>query len=209
MAIAEIREGDRYRCPVPGCGCEIVVATAPEMMEPTQSFVECCGHEMERSKEVEKRDERKSGTTPTLAGLSSGSVARGWVGAFIAGPPVGPCLTCCKRNANERGRPRRHGAATERYAARTDPHGTAPDGTGRHEVAGLITQRSLVQIQPAQREKPQVGGLNGGSPGTREPPLLVSKLCLSCSRGLSRKPRFQIVSPSGRARRTSSWTHRP
>jgi hypothetical protein len=60
--------------------------------------------------------------------------------------------TICKRTTRTsaaRDGPRRHEARTER-------HGTAPDDTERHEVAGLITQGSLVQIQPAQREKLQV-----------------------------------------------------
>ena len=56
--------------------------------------------------------------------------------------------TICKRTTRTsaaRDGPRRHEARSGRY-------GTAPDDTGRHGVAGLITQRSLVQIQPAQRE---------------------------------------------------------
>ena len=55
---------------------------------------------------------------------------------------------------------------TARTSAVRSPDRAALNGTrrtGRHEVAGLITQRSLVQIQPAQREKLQVAGLKGGS----------------------------------------------
>src|ERR671918_1663474 len=55
---------------------------------------------------------------------------------------------------------------TGRTSAARSPDRAARNGTrrtGRHEVAGLITQRSLVQIQPAQREKLQVAGLKGGS----------------------------------------------
>src|ERR671919_293304 len=55
---------------------------------------------------------------------------------------------------------------TRRTSAARSPDGAARNGTrrtGRHEVTGLITQRSLVQIQPAQREKLQVAGLKGGS----------------------------------------------
>ena len=62
------------------------------------------------------------------------------------------CKTICKRTT-------RTSAARiglRRHEARTGRHGKAPDDTGRHEVAGLITQRSLVQIQPAQRLKPLV-----------------------------------------------------
>jgi hypothetical protein len=44
----EVDEGDRYRCPVEGCGCEMTVARAPDM-EPTQGFVDCCGHRMEKA----------------------------------------------------------------------------------------------------------------------------------------------------------------
>jgi hypothetical protein len=43
----EVKQGDRCSCPVEGCGCEITVASAPEM-EATQSFIDCCGHEMEK-----------------------------------------------------------------------------------------------------------------------------------------------------------------
>lgn len=43
----EIKQGDRFRCPVEGCGCEITGGSAPEM-EATQAFVDCCGHEMEK-----------------------------------------------------------------------------------------------------------------------------------------------------------------
>ncbi len=42
----EVREGDVFRRPVEGCGCEIRVTSTPTM-EATQSFVDCCGHEME------------------------------------------------------------------------------------------------------------------------------------------------------------------
>jgi hypothetical protein len=42
----DVREGDIFRCPVDGCGCEIRVTSTPAM-EATQSFVDCCGHEME------------------------------------------------------------------------------------------------------------------------------------------------------------------
>jgi hypothetical protein len=48
MAGQSVNQGDRYRCPVEGCGCEITVTSAPEM-EPTQGFVDCCGHEMEKA----------------------------------------------------------------------------------------------------------------------------------------------------------------
>jgi hypothetical protein len=61
-------------------------------------------------------------------------------------------------------------------ARRTAGNGTRR--TGRHEATGLITQRSLVQIQPAQRAKPQVDGPKA-APGIREPPLFVSNLCLN------------------------------
>ena len=47
MTDRTVQEGDRYRCPVEGCGCEIRVTSAPQM-EATQSFVDCCGHQMER-----------------------------------------------------------------------------------------------------------------------------------------------------------------
>ena len=54
---------------------------------------------------------------------------------------------------------------TSAARGRTERHGTAPDDTGRHEVAGLITKRSLVQIQPAQRGKHQVTrGVEGSAP---------------------------------------------
>lgn len=43
----QVGQGDRYRCPVAGCGCEITVSSTPDM-EATQSFIDCCGHEMER-----------------------------------------------------------------------------------------------------------------------------------------------------------------
>jgi len=43
----EVRQGDRFRCPVEGCGCKITVTSDPQM-EATQSFVDCCGHEMEK-----------------------------------------------------------------------------------------------------------------------------------------------------------------
>ena len=62
-----------------------------------------------------------------------------------------------------------------RHEARTGRHGTAPDDTGRHRIVGLITQRSLVQIQPAQLAKVQVEGLRAAlEPASR----LV--LCLIC-----------------------------
>lgn len=48
MAMADVvREGDRYRCPGEGCGCEITVARGPDM-EPAQEFVDCCGHRLEK-----------------------------------------------------------------------------------------------------------------------------------------------------------------
>lgn len=47
MATETVEQGARYRCPVEGCGCEISVTSAPEMA-PTQSFVDCCGHEMRK-----------------------------------------------------------------------------------------------------------------------------------------------------------------
>ncbi len=43
----EVRQGDRFRCSVEGCNCEITVTSDPQM-EATQSFVDCCGHEMEK-----------------------------------------------------------------------------------------------------------------------------------------------------------------
>jgi len=43
----EVRGGDVFRCPIEGCGCEIRVTGTPTM-EATQSFVDCCGHEMEK-----------------------------------------------------------------------------------------------------------------------------------------------------------------
>jgi hypothetical protein len=43
----EVREGDRYRCPVEGCGC-VSVDRVPDV-EPTQTFVDCCGHRMEKA----------------------------------------------------------------------------------------------------------------------------------------------------------------
>lgn len=42
-----VQEGDRYRCPVEGCGCEIQVSSTPQMAA-NQIFVDCCGHEMEK-----------------------------------------------------------------------------------------------------------------------------------------------------------------
>lgn len=48
--MTQVDEGDRYRCPIEGCGCEITVSSAPDM-EPTQSFIDCCGHEMERAEQ--------------------------------------------------------------------------------------------------------------------------------------------------------------
>lgn len=47
MATETVRQGDRYRCPVEGCGCEIQVTNAPQMVA-TQGFVDCCGHELEK-----------------------------------------------------------------------------------------------------------------------------------------------------------------
>lgn len=44
----QVQEGDVFRCSVEGCDCEIRVTTAPEM-EPDQSFVDCCGHEMQKA----------------------------------------------------------------------------------------------------------------------------------------------------------------
>ena len=43
----EVREGDIFRCPIEGCGCEIRVTSTPKM-DAAQSFVDCCGHEMEK-----------------------------------------------------------------------------------------------------------------------------------------------------------------
>jgi len=48
--------------------------------------------------------------------------------------------------------------------------------TGYHGVIGLITQRSLVQIQPAQREKSQRDGLRGGSRGWGVAPIIAQLL---------------------------------
>lgn len=42
----QVQQGTVYRCPVAGCGCEITVSHAPDM-QPTQDFVDCCGHRME------------------------------------------------------------------------------------------------------------------------------------------------------------------
>lgn len=47
MATDTVQQGDRFRCPVEGCGCEITVTSAPEMT-PDQAFVDCCGHDMEK-----------------------------------------------------------------------------------------------------------------------------------------------------------------
>ena len=41
-------EGTVYRCPVEGCHCEIEVRRPPQDMEPTQTFVDCLGHAMEK-----------------------------------------------------------------------------------------------------------------------------------------------------------------
>ena len=65
------------------------------------------------------------------------------------------CKTKCKRTT-------RTSAAQDgprRHEARTVRHGTAPDDTGRHEVAGLITQR-FAGSNPARatRRKPLVRG---------------------------------------------------
>jgi|GEM_PF-3423192 len=43
----EVRGGDVFRCPIEGCGCEIRVISTPTK-EATRSFVDCCGHEMEK-----------------------------------------------------------------------------------------------------------------------------------------------------------------
>ena len=43
-----LEEGIVYRCPVEGCHCEIEVRQPPQEMEPTQMFVDVCGHEMEK-----------------------------------------------------------------------------------------------------------------------------------------------------------------
>jgi hypothetical protein len=61
------------------------------------------------------------------------------------------------------------------------PDRAARDGTRRnrrHEPTGLITQRSLVQIQPAQQAKVLVEGLKA-APQTEGPSLFVSNLCLN------------------------------
>ncbi len=67
---------------------------------------------------------------------------------------------------------------TGRHRTARSPDRTARNGTRRtrrHEATGLITQRSLVQIQPAQRTKPQVERL--GSAFDRRGRLI---LCLNC-----------------------------
>lgn len=47
MTTETVHQGDRYRCPVERCGCEITVTSAPGMT-PEQTFVDCCRHEMEK-----------------------------------------------------------------------------------------------------------------------------------------------------------------
>jgi hypothetical protein len=42
-----VQQGDVYACPVEGCDCEITVTSGPSM-EPSQAFVDCCGHQMEK-----------------------------------------------------------------------------------------------------------------------------------------------------------------
>ena len=39
-------EGNIYRCPVEGCHSEISIERPPQNIAPTQSFIDCCGHEM-------------------------------------------------------------------------------------------------------------------------------------------------------------------
>ena len=41
-----VQQGDRFRCPT--CGCEIMITNAPDTAG-DQSFVDCCGHQMERA----------------------------------------------------------------------------------------------------------------------------------------------------------------
>jgi hypothetical protein len=95
---------------------------------------------------------------------------------------------------------------TGRTSAARSPDRTARNGTRRtrrHEPTGLITQRSLVQIQPAQREKPQVRG-PGAAPGIRGPPLFVSN-CVQiphgdrgCGSPHPAAPRWCPASPAAR-----------
>ena len=43
------QKGDKYRCPVPSCGCEIEVTKgAPPDCNGTEQPRCCCGHEMVR-----------------------------------------------------------------------------------------------------------------------------------------------------------------
>lgn len=39
-------QGDTCRCSGDGCGCAISILIAPQM-EATESFTDCCGHEIE------------------------------------------------------------------------------------------------------------------------------------------------------------------
>jgi hypothetical protein len=43
-----LEEGTVYRCSVEGCHAEIELRRPPQDMEPTQLFVDCCGHQMEK-----------------------------------------------------------------------------------------------------------------------------------------------------------------
>jgi hypothetical protein len=44
-----LRTGERYRCPEPGCGCEIEVTKgAPESCQGTEQPRCCCGRDMEK-----------------------------------------------------------------------------------------------------------------------------------------------------------------
>jgi hypothetical protein len=43
-----LEKGAVYRCPMDGCHAEIEVRRPPRNMEPTQLFVDCCGHQMEK-----------------------------------------------------------------------------------------------------------------------------------------------------------------
>jgi hypothetical protein len=84
---------------------------------------------------------------------------------------------------------------TGRSSAARSPNGAARDGSRRnrrHEPTGLITQRSLVQIQPAQR--------NGWSQGVSEGSSAPS--CLQIV--LTNPARFR----DGRCRKTPGRRHR-
>src|SRR5918996_5065052 len=88
------------------------------------------------------------GSTDVSFGVSQGppwGVIKLWCSQD--GLPPALVKTKCKRTT----RTSAAWGGTERHEARTDQHGMAPDDKGRHEIAGLMTQRSLVQIQPAQR----------------------------------------------------------